>query len=87
MTTTPTDKIIASNIVYARKLKGVSQIELARHLGITCAELNTYETAAANIEGDLLSEAAQHLDQPLDWFMVSQNTDFFTSVRVLEQPL
>ena len=65
----PIDQVIAANIPYARKLKGVSQIELAQHLKISNATLYSFETGVKVIPDDTLFAIAKHLDQSQDWFL------------------
>lgn len=64
----PTDIQVGQRIRLRRRLKGLSQTELAQTCGVTFQQIQKYERGANRVSASKLYEIAQALDAPLDFF-------------------
>jgi transcriptional regulator with XRE-family HTH domain len=60
------DRQLGANIRRERTLRGLSQQDLARAIGVTYQQAHKYETGANRISAARLQAIAQWLDLPLD---------------------
>lgn len=67
-TTAKLDQLIGARLRLARQLRGVTQSELAEHLGITFQQVQKYEHATNRISASTLFVCAQKLDVPVTYF-------------------
>ena len=56
---------IGLNIIYYRKLKGITQMELAEKCGISRTHMQRIESANSAWSGDLIMDIANVLEIPL----------------------
>jgi transcriptional regulator with XRE-family HTH domain len=64
----PVDVHVGKQLQARRILCGMTQIELARQLGITFQQLQKYETGANRVSASRLWETAKVLDTPVSYF-------------------
>lgn len=64
----PIDGKVGENIKARRTMVGISQTELANHLGITFQQVQKYEKGSNRVGSSRLYEIAQILDTPLSSF-------------------
>lgn len=62
-------EIFAKRLVELRENNGVSQAELAKHLGVTRQSLSLYETAERTINIDLLEQIAEYFNVSADYLL------------------
>ncbi|MEJ5360635.1 MAG: helix-turn-helix transcriptional regulator [Spirochaetota bacterium] len=62
-------KQIGRKIQLAREEKGITQLELAKMLGITQAALSNYELGKRRIYFHQIELIAEHLEKPISYFL------------------
>jgi len=62
-------KEIGKKIQIAREEKGITQIELAKILGITQAALSNYELGKRRVYFHQIELIAEHLEKPISYFL------------------
>jgi transcriptional regulator with XRE-family HTH domain len=62
-------KEIGRKIQIAREEKGITQLELAKTLGITQAALSNYELGKRRVYFHLIELIAEHLEKPISYFL------------------
>lgn len=60
------DSRIGEMIVLLRKRQGITQRDIARHLGITFQQVHKYESAQSRLSASALYKIAQLLQVPVD---------------------
>lgn len=60
------DSRISEMIVLLRKRQGITQRDIARHLGITFQQVHKYESAQSRLSASALYKIAQLLQVPVD---------------------
>lgn len=66
---TDLDHTIADNIRRLRRHRKLIQADLARHLGVSLAQVQKYEQATNRIPASRLFRLAQLFDTPMDTFL------------------
>jgi len=61
-------KIIALKIRSARHEAGMSQVELAKHIGVSFQQLQKYESGTNRITADRLQRLAEVVERPITYF-------------------
>ena len=64
----PYDVHIAGRIALARNLRGQTQLDLARFLGLTYQQVQKYERGENRVSGGRLFRIAKHYDLPITFF-------------------
>lgn len=64
----PVDVSVGNRVRLRRRLLGMSQQELARHIGIQFQQVQKYEVGANRISASRLWEIADALDVPVSFF-------------------
>ena len=78
---------IGKRIQHAREESGLTQEELASRLGCTQSALSNYELGKRRLYLNVLSQIAQVLNKPLDYFMESPvENDDDEVARLLTDP-
>lgn len=80
-------EIVGQNIVMRRKALGLSQKELALHLGITQDALNRMEKGHMAPKLSRFEDLARHLDCPVSSFFRSAGADLQDRTSVLADML
>jgi len=62
-------KQIGKKIQLAREEKGITQLELAKMLGITQAALSNYELGKRRVYSHQIELIAKHLEKPISYFL------------------
>ncbi|MCX8123278.1 MAG: helix-turn-helix domain-containing protein [Spirochaetes bacterium] len=62
-------KEIGKKIQLAREEKGITQLELAKMLGITQAALSNYELGKRRVYFHQIEEIANYLEKPVSYFL------------------
>ncbi len=62
-------KQIGRKIQLAREEKGITQLELAKMLGITQAALSNYELGKRRVYFHQIELIAEHLEKPISYFL------------------
>lgn len=62
-------KEIGKKIQMAREEKGITQLELAKMLGITQAALSNYELGKRRVYFHQIEVIAEHLEKPISYFL------------------
>jgi transcriptional regulator with XRE-family HTH domain len=62
------DKLVAARLKAARSLKGLSQVEMGKRLGITYQQWQKYEQGRNRMSCGRIPEVAKVLGQPIGWF-------------------
>jgi len=62
-------KEIGRKIQLAREEKGVTQLELAKMLGLTQAALSNYELGKRRLYLNLIEKIANYLEKPVSYFL------------------
>jgi transcriptional regulator with XRE-family HTH domain len=82
---------IGKRIQQAREEDGITQEELAARLGCTQSALSNYELGKRRLYLNLLTQIAQVLNRPLEYFMDTSaedtDRDDVDSARLLADPL
>jgi transcriptional regulator with XRE-family HTH domain len=60
--------ILSAKLVTARKIKDISQKDMAAKLGISVASLNRYEGGIREIDLNVLKNLAALTEKPVEWF-------------------
>lgn len=68
------DRLLGANIRRERILRGLSQQDLARALGVSYQQAHKYETGANRISASRLQAIAQCLGMPLDALLPIEST-------------
>lgn len=74
----PIDAHVGARLRQRRNLVGLSQEQLARHLGVTFQQIQKYERAANRISASKLFRLARILDVPVGWFYEELSPDPFS---------
>lgn len=61
----PVDQQVGVNLRRLRKLKGLSEIQLGRCLGVTFQQMQKYESGSSRVSASTLWLASQALDVPV----------------------
>lgn len=69
-------KEIGKKIQIAREEKGITQIELAKILGITQAALSNYELGKRRVYFHLIELIAEHLEKPISYFLDDETEEY-----------
>ena len=82
-------KIIALKIRSARHEAGMSQVELAKHIGVSFQQLQKYESGTNRITADRLQRLAQVVERPITYFFETGSVrtapaDIETIARLLD---
>ena len=75
------DRALGAAIRAARFSRGLTQRDLAEHLGMTRATLASYETGRRKIAAETLIQIARLCDKQLAFFEEATNTQGASSVR------
>ena len=68
------DLEVAAAMLYRRKELGLSQVEVAKALGLTFQQVQKYERGANRIAAGRLAEIAQLFQVPVGYFYKGQDT-------------
>src|SRR5215213_8005732 len=82
-------KIIALKIRSARHEAGMSQVELAKHIGVSFQQLQKYESGTNRITADRLQRLAEIVERPITYFFETGSVrtapaDIETIARLLD---
>ena len=69
----PVDQEISKRLKSLRISRGLSQTELAKHIGVTFQQVQKYENGRNRITPGRLFDAAQALDVPITFFYTDES--------------
>lgn len=78
------DSRIGEMIVLLRKRQGITQRDIARHLGITFQQVHKYESAQSRLSASALYKIAQLLQVPVDALFGEYNIPAPTDTEIIQ---
>ena len=78
------DSRISEMIVLLRKRQGITQRDIARHLGITFQQVHKYESAQSRLSASALYKIAQLLQVPVDALFGEYNIPAPTDTEIVQ---
>lgn len=66
--TTPVDTMVGARVRLCRTLKGVTQEQLASHIGVTFQQIQKYEKGRDSIRSSRLLDFSRILEVPINYF-------------------
>lgn len=75
---------VGNRLIYARKLKNLTQIEVARLINVKQSAYSDIENGKRILNGDEIFKLAKHLDISVKWLLGIDNDNEFTDEELLK---